>query len=77
MTVLKELKAKYKTATGVEFSPPKTSATTTSAPTKSKQAMPPTAVNVTPESEALVKKIAEQGEKIRTMKGANTPKVSL
>ncbi|XP_057305081.1 bifunctional glutamate/proline--tRNA ligase-like [Hydractinia symbiolongicarpus] len=77
VTVLKELKAKYKTATGLEYSPPKTSATTTSAPTKSKQAMPPTAVNVTPESEALVKKIAEQGEKIRTMKGANAPKEQL
>ena len=73
---MKDLKAQYKAATGVEFSNPSANQLD---PNKVK--MPPTPGSTTdtsalsPEAEALKQKIVAQGDKIRQLKSVNTAKV--
>lgn len=77
------MKEDYKKATGREYVPP--SSTAPSDKKSKKENMAPVPVStpttaatavVSPEVEALVKNITEQGDKIRTMKSAKATKVN-
>ena len=76
MNILKDLKAQYKAATGVEFTNPSVNQ---SDPNKEKMTPTPGSTTDTnalpPEAEAIKQKIVAQGDKIRQLKSANTAKV--
>lgn len=82
--VLKDLKEKYKKSTGREYVAPGAGNTSGSSKDRSKEKktnMAPTPVsntaveNLSPEAEAIVKRITEQGDKIRVMKSEKAAKV--
>ena len=76
VNILKDLKAQYKAATGVEFTNPLANQSDSN-----KDEMTPTPGSATdtsalsPEAEALKQKIVAQGDKIRQLKSVNTAKV--
>uniref|UniRef100_A0A7M5TTE7 Glutamyl-tRNA synthetase n=2 Tax=Clytia hemisphaerica TaxID=252671 RepID=A0A7M5TTE7_9CNID len=76
VTVLKDLKAQYKAATGREYVAAPTA--NTSKPVEKKMApVASTTVSLSPEAESVVQKITEQGNKIRDMKTNKAAKEAL